>query len=158
MSLMLNVCTLIAVLLALHWLVLMFRVLLRPQVLPLLPADVEEGADQPTVSILVAVRNEADRVLRSSLNSMLSQGYPEFEVIAVDDHSTDGTDLILNELAARQPKLRIIRAEEGRRGRRELCSCATVGPPSPCSDEQRGRQRRRRRRRRRWRRRGAQRR
>jgi biofilm PGA synthesis N-glycosyltransferase PgaC len=44
----------------------------------------------PTVSILVAAYNEETGVL-ASVASLLRQNYPEFEVILVDDGSTDNT-------------------------------------------------------------------
>lgn len=48
----------------------------------------------PKVSVIFAARNEEKR-LESSLRSLLSQDYPDFEVIAVNDRSTDKTSEIL---------------------------------------------------------------
>jgi chlorobactene glucosyltransferase len=44
----------------------------------------------PMVSICVPARNE-ERGIRVCLESLLQQEYPHFEVIVVDDHSSDGT-------------------------------------------------------------------
>jgi glycosyltransferase involved in cell wall biosynthesis len=52
------------------------------------------GASQPLVSIVVPVFNGA-RYLRQSLESILAQTYPHFEVIVMDDASTDDTPQIL---------------------------------------------------------------
>ena len=45
---------------------------------------------QPLVSILIPARNEAE-ILAATLPRFLSQDYGNFEVILVDDASTDGT-------------------------------------------------------------------
>ena len=52
----------------------------------------------PKVSIIFAARNEAKDV-EAAARSMLAQDYPDFEVIAVNDRSTDGTLAILESLA-----------------------------------------------------------
>lgn len=50
------------------------------------------------VSILVPARNEADRVLKKSINSMLAQTYKNFELIVLNDRSTDKTKEILQRI------------------------------------------------------------
>ena len=65
----------------------------------------------PFVSILVPARNEAHRVLAESVRSMLSQDYPAFEVIAVDDRSTDQTLEILDGIANEDSRLKVIKGE-----------------------------------------------
>lgn len=64
------------------------------------------------VSILVPARNEAHRVLRKSIESMLSQTYGNYEIIALDDRSTDETKEILEELKSQNSKLKIIDGAE----------------------------------------------
>jgi len=51
----------------------------------------------PSVSIIVTSRNYLDQ-LKELLPTLLSQDYPDFEVVVVDDCSTDGTDWLLAEL------------------------------------------------------------
>ena len=64
----------------------------------------------PRVSVLVPARNEED-ILVDSLSSILNQDYPLFEVIVVDDQSTDRTPQLLQDVADRFPsRLRIISA------------------------------------------------
>jgi len=65
-------------------------------------------APLPFVSILVPARNEAANIA-DCLRSLLAQDYAAFEVVALDDDSTDTTGAILNELAAAHPRLRVLR-------------------------------------------------
>jgi chlorobactene glucosyltransferase len=66
----------------------------------------------PMVSILVPARNEEHRVLADCLRSILKQDYGRFEVIAVNDRSTDATGTILESIAAADTRLRVIEGEE----------------------------------------------
>jgi glycosyltransferase involved in cell wall biosynthesis len=65
-----------------------------------------EGA--PSVSIVVCVYN-GERFLRAALNSAFAQTYSDFELIAVDDGSTDGSALVLE--CCGDPRVRYIRME-----------------------------------------------
>jgi chlorobactene glucosyltransferase len=53
--------------------------------------------DLPFVSIVVPARNEEEYIERC-LISLLSQDYPHFEVIAIDDNSTDSTLKIMEDM------------------------------------------------------------
>ena len=46
--------------------------------------------------------------LRQCLDSLLGQAFGDFEVVAVDDCSPDGSGVILAEFAARDPRLRVV--------------------------------------------------
>lgn len=65
------------------------------------------GADAPTVSVLVPARNEAHNI-ELCVRSLLTQDYPNYEVIALDDDSTDATGAILDRLAHHDSRLRVI--------------------------------------------------
>jgi chlorobactene glucosyltransferase len=68
--------------------------------------------DAPLVSVLVPARNEEDRVLADCIRSILAQDYGRFEVIAINDRSTDATGAILQNLAATDERLRVIDGNE----------------------------------------------
>ena len=54
--------------------------------------------DLPPVSVIIACRNE-QKNLQSNLQYIINQQYPEFEIVIVDDNSTDGTCEFVSELA-----------------------------------------------------------
>ena len=58
----------------------------------------------PFVSIIVPARNEQDNIERCIL-SLLGQNYPNFEVIAIDDNSTDSTIDIIQNIKSRETNL-----------------------------------------------------
>jgi len=63
--------------------------------------------DNPLISIVVPTRNRA-RLLPRLFESVLSQTYPHWELIIVDDASTDDTQLVLRGYQATHPQLKII--------------------------------------------------
>lgn len=65
------------------------------------------GEHAPMVSIVVPALNEA-RTIEPALRSLLNLDYPNMEVIAVNDRSTDATPAILDHIAATNPKLRVV--------------------------------------------------
>ena len=58
----------------------------------------------PLISVCIPARNE-ERNIRACVEAMLSQDYPNLEVIVLDDRSGDSTPLILAEIASRDPRL-----------------------------------------------------
>ena len=66
---------------------------------------------QPLVSILIPARNEAE-ILAATLPRFLSQDYGNFEVVLIDDASTDGTADVAGKFMASYPeRLRLLRVE-----------------------------------------------
>ncbi len=63
---------------------------------PRLKRRVETIQEQPFVSILIPARNEAD-VIGQTVTRLLAQTYKNFELIVLDDNSTDGTGQILQQ-------------------------------------------------------------
>lgn len=100
---------------ALVWLVtlvLTLRGLSRQKPLLATPNLSLTARDAPLVSILVPARNEQQRVLESCIRSILAQDYGNFEVIAVNDRSTDDTGAILKRLARSDERLSVIEGAE----------------------------------------------
>jgi glycosyltransferase involved in cell wall biosynthesis len=62
----------------------------------------------PTLSVLLPVRN-AGAYLAPALASLWRQTFRDFEVIAVDDGSSDGSGERLERAAALEPRLRVLR-------------------------------------------------
>ena len=62
----------------------------------------------PAVSVLLPVRNAAPH-LRSCLESLARQTLADFEVVAVDDGSTDGSGALLEDWAARDRRFQVLR-------------------------------------------------
>lgn len=71
----------------------------------------KKPAAPPRVSILVPARDEELNIHRC-ITSLLAQDYPDFQVIALDDHSTDRTLTILNELAATDIRLTVLSGKD----------------------------------------------
>lgn len=61
----------------------------------------------PPVSVIVPCFNEADNI-RETLQVLTELNYPAYDIIAVNDGSTDETGAILDELAGQHAKLRVV--------------------------------------------------
>src|SRR3954469_10460860 len=66
----------------------------------------------PRVTILIPAKDEGERI-RACITSALEQDYPKFNVIAIDDRSSDSTGTIMDEMAAAHPKLQVIHIRDG---------------------------------------------
>lgn len=64
----------------------------------------------PKISIIMPVYNKQDYIQRS-LDSVLNQDFSDFELIAVDDGSTDNSLKILEEYQEKDPRIRVIHTE-----------------------------------------------
>jgi cellulose synthase/poly-beta-1,6-N-acetylglucosamine synthase-like glycosyltransferase len=64
----------------------------------------------PTVGVIVPVRNEEEQLGRS-LEALLANTYPDFDVLVVDDASTDGTAAVALAFAS-GGHLRVLRNRE----------------------------------------------
>jgi len=63
--------------------------------------------EQPRVSVLLPVYN-AERYLAGTLDSLLRQSFEDFELIAVNDGSTDTSEAILRGYAERDARVRLV--------------------------------------------------
>lgn len=69
------------------------------------------SADQPAVSVVVPVRNEAGNIALLVGEIAAALAGSQFEVVYVNDGSTDATDAELKQLMAQHPWLRRVRHE-----------------------------------------------
>jgi chlorobactene glucosyltransferase len=76
-----------------------------------LPLVRKPVVDPPRISVCVPARNE-ERGIRACLQSLLDQDYPDFEVIAVDDHSTDRTGEIMRDLEKENSRLKVLQGKD----------------------------------------------
>jgi chlorobactene glucosyltransferase len=85
-----------------------------------------QGGDQPlpSVSLLVPARNEMLNIERC-VRSLLRQDYPDYEIVVLDDGSTDSTPALLEGLRVEsEGRLRVLKGEplpEGWHGKAWAC-------------------------------------
>lgn len=67
-------------------------------------------ADAPRVSVMIPARDEA-QVIAETIQRMLAQNYPNFEVILLDDHSSDGTGDLARTAGQGDPRLTVMNGQ-----------------------------------------------
>ncbi|HEX4352735.1 MAG TPA: glycosyltransferase family 2 protein, partial [Polyangiales bacterium] len=65
-------------------------------------------SEPPFVSVLMPVYNPG-RFLAEAIESVLAQTHSAFELIAIDDASTDGSADVLRAFAERDPRVKVFR-------------------------------------------------
>jgi 1,2-diacylglycerol 3-beta-glucosyltransferase len=88
----------------------------KPELSPPNLSD-KELADAPKVSLLVAAKNE-EAVIGNLIKQLCALDYPvaRYEVWAIDDHSSDRTPLILDQLAQEYPQLKVVHRQNNAGG------------------------------------------
>jgi poly-beta-1,6-N-acetyl-D-glucosamine synthase len=75
-------------------------------------SETQSALSETPVSVIVCARNESNN-LKKNLYSILNQDYNHFELLVVNDNSTDDSNLILEQLRQQYPeKLRILTLTE----------------------------------------------
>ena len=67
--------------------------------------------DWPSITICIPARNE-EEAIEGCLESILSQDYPDFDCIVVDDRSSDKTVEIVRRIAERDKRVRLMQSGE----------------------------------------------
>ena len=112
MSLAEWVCIGLTALGGLYWLLNALFVLRTIQCVPVLER-LRPGRPQhwPKLSVIIPACNEAEAI-EAATRSRLSDGYPNLEVILVDDRSDDGTGEIIDRLAEADDRVRALHISE----------------------------------------------
>jgi chlorobactene glucosyltransferase len=103
----------VQILLSCAWLVLVsgliFRAVRQHGVFQAIAVSTSPALHAPRVSFIVPVRDEEQNI-EDCVKSLFAQDYPAdgFDVWVVDDHSSDQTVSIANELARGQPRLKVL--------------------------------------------------
>jgi glycosyltransferase involved in cell wall biosynthesis len=106
--------TVIAWLIALIWVSKVIAAVFGLPRIPnlLLPRYNITPTGSPSITVIVPACNEAADIA-ATIHSLLSQDYPNLQIIAVDDRSTDDTGTIMDTIAAQHPeKLRALHVTE----------------------------------------------
>jgi chlorobactene glucosyltransferase len=101
----------------------MLNVFLNLRVLKKPRADSRPPEPVPLISVMVPARDEEANI-ETCLNSLKSQDYPNFEILVLDDHSSDNTAAIVARMAAEDKRIRLFRSEplpEGWAGKPFAC-------------------------------------
>lgn len=101
---------LLAAVVLVAWVFAFLRTIVNLRAVPRL-RDAAPGPSPPFVSIIVPARDE-ERAIERSVRALLTQNYPAYEVIVVNDRSTDSTADILLRLAAEHAHLIVIEGQE----------------------------------------------
>jgi cellulose synthase/poly-beta-1,6-N-acetylglucosamine synthase-like glycosyltransferase len=82
------------------------------------PFSIKKLIPKTKFSIIIPARNEEDSI-GACIESIFKQDYPEnlFEVIVIDDHSTDNTSKVIIDLLERFSSLKLIRLAEAIQGK-----------------------------------------
>lgn len=88
--------------------------------------DLSEERMVPPLSVIICAKNEEEN-LKKNLESVLNQNYPDFEVILVNDCSTDDTQWVLKELGERYAHLNVVTLKEDARFKHSKKFAVTIG-------------------------------
>lgn len=73
--------------------------------------DDEKESELHPVSIIICARNE-EKNLKENLSFVLEQDYPDFEVVVVNDCSSDESEWVLKEYSEKYSRLKIVTLKE----------------------------------------------
>lgn len=80
----------------------------------------------PFISVVVPARNEGTKI-RRCIESLANQNYPNYEVVAINDRSTDDTGEIIKEIADKYEHVRCVQGQEAPPGWIGKCNALVTG-------------------------------
>lgn len=90
--------------------------------------DINKEQQSPKISIIVAVYN-AEAYLETCINSILAQTFTDFEVLLINDGSTDKSGAICDRYACQDSRIRVIHKSNG-----GVASVRQVGIENACGE------------------------
>lgn len=88
--------------------------------------DLQDDVNYPPISVIICARNE-EANLRLYLSEVLEQDYPCYEVIVVNDGSSDDSNWVLKEFQARYSNLRTVEIRDQGHNRQGKKFAVTLG-------------------------------
>jgi glycosyltransferase involved in cell wall biosynthesis len=82
-----------------------------------------QSSTKPFVTIVVCSRNRLKSLQKYALPSLKDLDYPSFEVVIIDDASTDGTEAFLKEYCKKEQHVRVIKNDHAK----GLCNARNLG-------------------------------
>jgi chlorobactene glucosyltransferase len=112
-----------------HWIIagglvlFMFNLFLNLRALKKPRVDSRLPESAPLISVMIPARDEEANI-ETCLKSLQAQDYPNFEILVLDDHSSDNTAAIVRRMAAQDSRIRLFYSEplpEGWAGKPFAC-------------------------------------
>ncbi|HUH19108.1 glycosyltransferase [Albibacterium sp.] len=88
--------------------------------------ELPEDASYPPLSVVICAKNEEEN-LKQNLESILNQDYPDFEVVLVNDCSSDDSEWVLKDLSKRYSHLNVVTLKEDARFKHGKKFAVTIG-------------------------------
>ena len=84
-----------------------------------LPIDRARAGDSSIpISVIIAAKNEAAN-LQKNLGFIQNQNYQDFEIVLVNDNSSDETHSVMTDFAARDERIRVLSLDDSLSGKKE---------------------------------------
>lgn len=84
--------------------------------------------NKPVISVIVPIYN-AKKYLRTCIDSILSQTYEDFELLLINDGSTDGCNVICDEYALKDTRVKVFHKKNG-----GVSSARNLGLDNACGE------------------------
>jgi chlorobactene glucosyltransferase len=87
--------------------IFMLNLILNLRSLKTPPTKSKVPQDEPLISVLIPARDEEANI-KTCLESLQKQDYPNFEILVLDDNSSDGTADIVRRIAATDDRIQLL--------------------------------------------------